>query len=92
MVEIEVMMKNQPISILIDPGAILSYVSPRLVYLCKLQQYKFEKSWSVQLAIGTKRKVTSYVKNYEIRMNELNTHADLNIWLLKSYDLLIGME
>ena len=79
MVEIEVMMKNQPISILIDPNASLSYGSPRIVELCKLQQDKFEKSWLVQLAIGTKWKVTSYVKNYEIRMNELNTHADLNI-------------
>ena len=31
MVEIKGMIKDQPISILIDPGASLSYVSPRIV-------------------------------------------------------------
>ena len=31
MVEIEGMIKSQPISILIDPGASLSYASPRIV-------------------------------------------------------------
>ena len=31
MVEIEGMIKNQPISILIDLGASLSYISPRIV-------------------------------------------------------------
>ena len=92
MVEIEGMIKDKPISILIDPGASLSYVSPRIEELCKLQQDKFEKSWLVQLAIGTKRKVTSYMKNYEIMMNELNTHDDLNILSSGSYDLLIGMD
>ena len=37
MVEIEGMIKDKPISILIDPGAILSYVSPRIEDLYKLQ-------------------------------------------------------
>ena len=36
MVEIEGMINNQTISILIDPGAILTYISPRIVDLCKL--------------------------------------------------------
>ena len=92
MAEIKDIIKDKPISILIDPGASLSYVSPRIEELCKLQQDKFEKSWLVQLAIGTKRKVTSYMKKYEIMMNELNTHGGLNILLLGSYDFLIGMD
>ena len=54
MVKIEGMIKCQPISILIDPSASLSYVSPRIVELCKLQQDKFEKYWLVQLATGRK--------------------------------------
>ena len=54
MIEIKGMIKNQPISILIDPGASLSYVSPRIVEMCKLSQENFEKSWLVQLAIGIK--------------------------------------
>ena len=54
MVEIEGTIKYQPISILIYPSAILSFVSARIVELCKLQQDKFEKSWVVQLATCTK--------------------------------------
>ena len=61
MVEIEGMLKDKPISILIDPGASLSYISPRIVELCKLQQCKSEKSWLVQLAMSTNWKVTSFV-------------------------------
>ena len=38
------MIKEKPISILIDTGASLCYVSPRIVELYKLQQDKFEKS------------------------------------------------
>ena len=56
MVEIEGMIKNRPISILIDPGASLSYVSPSIIERCNLHLKKFEKSWLVQLATGTKRK------------------------------------
>jgi hypothetical protein len=41
MVEVEGMLNNQPISILIDPGASLSYVSPKIVEICKLQKEKF---------------------------------------------------
>ena len=43
MVEIEGMIKSQPISILIDLVASLSYVSPRIVELCKLALEKYEK-------------------------------------------------
>ena len=44
MVEIEGILKDKPISILIDPGASLSFISPRIVDLYRLQQDKFEKS------------------------------------------------
>ena len=56
MVKIEGMINNQPITILIDPGASLIYISPRVVDLCNLVPEKFDKSWLVQLAIGTKTK------------------------------------
>ena len=50
------------ISILIDPRASLSYISPNLVEKCKLPVEKFASSWLVQLAIGAKRKVISFVR------------------------------
>jgi len=73
MVEIEGTLKDKPISILIDPSASLSYVTPIIVELCKLQQSKFKKSWLVQLATSTKRKVTSFIKDCEFDMNGLTT-------------------
>ena len=59
---------------------------------CKLVPEKFDRSWLVQLATGTKRKVTSLVKNCKLMMNDFITHVDLNILPLGSYDLLIWMD
>jgi hypothetical protein len=55
--EMEGMMANNRVSILIDPGSNLSYVVRRIVDKCKLQLVRHVKSWLVQLATGTKRKV-----------------------------------
>ena len=54
MVEIEGMINNRPISMLIDPGASLSYISHRIVDFFELVPEKFDKSWLVQLATRTK--------------------------------------
>ena len=70
----------------------MSYVSPEIVEICKLVPEIFDKSWLVQLATSTKHKVTSYVKGCKILMNDFNTHDDLNILPLGSYDMLIGMD
>ena len=40
MVKIAGMINNQPISILIDPGGRMSYISLRVVYLCNLEPEK----------------------------------------------------
>ena len=59
MVEIQSMIQNQHVFILIDTGASLSYVSPSIAKKCNLSLKSFEKSWLVQLAIGTKRKLVN---------------------------------
>jgi hypothetical protein len=82
MVEVEGILNNEPISILIDLGAILSYISLRVVKLCKLQKNKFEKSWLVHIATGTKRKVTEFVGKCEFFMNDFKTYVDLNVFPL----------
>jgi len=92
MVEVEGMLNNQPISILIDQCYSLSYVSPNIVENCKLQKDNFEKAWLVQLATGTKKKVTNLVKGCEISMNGFKTQEDLNVLQLGSYDVLIDMD
>ena len=68
MVEVQGIIQNQYVSTLIDPCSSLSYVSPSIVEKCNLSLKKFEKSWLVQLATGTKRKVVNYVENYDLLM------------------------
>ena len=92
MVEVEGKINQTPIAILIDPKSILSYISPKLVEKCKLPIEKFVSSWLVQLAIGAKRKVTSFVKNCAITMDQFETFFKLNVLPLGSYDILIGMD
>jgi hypothetical protein len=46
----------------------------------------------VQLAIGTKRKISELVKDFLVNMNGVSTKTDLNIIPLGSYDCLIGMD
>jgi len=92
MVEVEGMIKDKPVSILIDPGASLSYVSPSIAENCELRLNTFKKPWMVQLATGTKRKVVNYVKDCEIFMNSFKMQVELNVLQLGSYDVLIGMD
>ena len=68
MVEVQGMIQNHSVSILIDPCASLSYISPSIVEKCILSLKKFEKYWLVQLATGTKRKVVNYVEKYNLMM------------------------
>ena len=92
MVEVEGMVNQTPVTILIDLGAILSYISPQIVEKCKLSIEKFDSSWLVQLATGAKRKVTYYVKECALLMDEFKTTSKLNVLPLGSYDLMIGMD
>ena len=47
MIEVEGMINNQPFTILIDAGAIHSYIDPRVVESLKLSIRKHGKSWLV---------------------------------------------
>ena len=69
MVEVEGKLNQIPISILIDPWASLSYISPDLVEKCKLSVEKFAKSLLVELATGAKIKVISFVKDCTVNMD-----------------------
>jgi hypothetical protein len=92
LVEMEGMIANHLVSILIDPGSNLSYVSPQIVEKCKLQQVKHDKSWLVKLATGTKRKATKVIPACQFIMNGLPTRETVNMLPLGSYDPLIGMD
>ena len=92
MVEVEGMINQTLVTILIDPGASLSYIAPQIVEKCKLSIEKFENSWLVQLATGAKRKVTCFVRECAVVMDHFETVVKLNVLPLGSYDLLIGMD
>lgn len=92
MIEFEGKLFGQTVSILIDPGAILSYVSPKIVEQCKLQEIKFKNPGLVQLAIGAKRRVLAKVSNCPLELAKQSIRADLNVLPLGSYDILIGMD
>ena len=92
MVELEGKILNTYISILIDPGACRSYVSPKIVDICKLGKVKHDKPWLVQLATGTKHKVSEIANECEGSLNGFPTKVNLNIVTLGLYDVLIGMN
>jgi hypothetical protein len=92
MIEVEGIINNWTFIILINSGASHSYVDPRVVEILHLSIRKHERSWLVQLATGTKRKVTELVKSCLIDMNGLSTKDELNVLPLGSYDYLIGMD
>eukprot|EP00253_Pinus_taeda_P035941 PITA_35941 len=92
MVEFEGKITNFSIVVLIDPGATLSYVSPKVVEQCKLSYEKFKSPWLVQLATGAKRRVLAKINNCPFSIAGQSITADLNVLPLGSYDILIGMD
>ena len=92
MVEIEGKVSNTSISILINPDAFQSYLSPKIVDLCKLDKVKHEKPWLVQLAMSQKQKVSKIVKDCEVNLNCFPTRVNLKILPLGLYDILIVMD
>lgn len=92
MVEFEGTLLDLAVTILIDPGATLSYVSPRIVEQCRLQPVKFKDPWLVQLDTGAKRRVNAKVKNFPLKIAGQLVTTDLNMLPLGSYDVLIGMD
>ena len=92
MVEVAGNIVEQSVSILIDPGSTHIYITPRVVEICAFKRVKHGKPWLVQLATGTKRRVSELVEKCPLVMHGLITCVDLNVLLLGSYDVLIGMD
>jgi hypothetical protein len=92
MIEVEGKINDQPIVILIDLGAIHSYLDHNMVERFQLSRSNIGKSWLVMLATREKRKNNEMVKVFPMEMNGLCTKHDLNIIPLGSSDCLIGMD
>ena len=72
-VEVGGKIAKKSISVLIDRGSTHSYVSPKVVEIFLLGNTKHNNSWLVQLATGTKRKVSEVVMECPIELNALLT-------------------
>ena len=83
---------DQVISIFIDPGSNYSYVSLDLVEKCGLSSELHAESWLVQLAIGIKKKVHHWVRSCGFKQNGMPTLAHMNVLLLGSYSMVLGMD
>lgn len=92
MIELEGNLLSEPVSILVDPGASLSYVNPKLVEICKLQSQKFRNPWLLQLATREKRNVYAKIPKCTLEISEQQLTVDLNILPLGSYNVLLGMD
>ena len=77
---------------MIDPSYTHSYITPRVVDICAFKKVKHRKTWLVQLATGTKRKVSEVVEKCPLIMNGLITCVNMNVLPLGSYDVLIRMD
>ena len=91
-IKIEGKVSNTSISILIDPSACHSYVSPKIVDVCKLGKVKHDKPFMVQLATCMKHKVSEIVKDCEVNLNGFSMKVNLNILPLGSYGIVISMD
>jgi hypothetical protein len=91
-VEVEGKIHTHNVSILIDPGASLSYITHPLVELNKIKKVNHAKLWLVLLATWTKIKVTYFISDYELSIDGQSTKSNMKILSLQSYDLIIGMD
>ena len=58
----------------------------------QLAKVKHAKPWSVQLATGAKRKVTQFIANCEVKIQDHVARINLNILPLGLYYMIIGMD
>ena len=61
-VEVEGKIVEKYVYDLIDLGFTHDYITPRIVDICAFKKLKHRKSWLVQLATETKRKVSEVVE------------------------------
>jgi len=83
---------DQVIYIFIGLGSDYSYVSPDLMYKCGLSKELHANSFLAQLATSTKQWVHHCVRSYAFDLNGMPTATHLDVLLLGSYTMLLGMD
>jgi hypothetical protein len=83
---------NQTLSILIDPGAIESFISGVVLKRIKVKAAKQDDFSFVEMASGANQKVGGKVTGYSLNLGEFVTRSNLYVTILGSYDIVIGMD
>jgi len=83
---------DQVVSILIDYGSNYSYINIDLADTCHLRKEVHPKSWLVQLATSTKKRVHHWVRAFAFELNGLPTSTHLNVLPLGLYSMILELD
>jgi hypothetical protein len=83
---------NQNFSILIDIGAIESFISSETLKRIKVKAVEHDEFRYVEMSLGTKQKVGRRAKGCCINLGYFLMAYDLYVTILGSYDVMIGMD
>jgi hypothetical protein len=83
---------DQTLSILIDLGAIESFISGAALKRIKVKAVEQDEFSFVEMVSGAKQKVGGKVTGCALNLGEFVTRANLYVTILGSYDVVIGMD
>jgi hypothetical protein len=83
---------DQTFSILIDLGATKISISGVLLKIIKVKAVKHDEFSYVEMASSAKKKVGGRVTNYSLNLGYFLMKANLYVIVLRSYDIVIGMD
>eukprot|EP00253_Pinus_taeda_P021555 PITA_21555 len=86
------MINNIPLSVLIDPGATDSFISPSTILRCGLTAHEQSNFRMVEMASGSQQSVGSIVRDCSVNIGGYDTKLNLYSTTLETYDLIVGMD
>jgi len=85
-------LNNFSISVLIDPGATESFISPNVLVKCGLVAAEQKDFDQVEMASGRTQYVGPLVRDCTLDLGVCTTSINLYVTTLGSYDLIVGMD
>jgi hypothetical protein len=86
------MIADQQFSILIDLGAIGSFLSSVSLKIIKVKVVEHDEFRYVEMASRAKKKVGGKVKDCNINLGDFITSVNLYVTILGDYDIVIGID
>jgi hypothetical protein len=83
---------DQNFSILIEPSATESFISSVTLKRIKLKVVEQDEFRYIEMESSAKQKVGEKIMDYSINFEDFVTKANLDVTILGSYDIVIGMD